>query len=198
MKFGTGQSTPRVEDARLLTGQGCYTDDLARPGMLYGVTLRSPYAHAEIKEIDVSAALDVPGVVAVYTHRDIEAYGPVPCLVPLSGEVKTPRLLLADDRVRFVGDGVAFVVAETREAARAGAEAIFVDYAELPVVASIAAAIAPGAPAIWPQAGSNTLFDWQVGDGDAVAAAVASAPHVTRLKILQNRVAPTSMEVRAA
>jgi aerobic carbon-monoxide dehydrogenase large subunit len=198
MKFGTGQSTPRVEDARLLTGQGRYTDDLVRPGMLYGVTLRSPYAHAEIKEIDISAALAVPGVVAVYTHRDIEAYGPVPCLVPLSGEVKTPRLLLADDRVRFVGDGVAFVVAETREAARAGAEAIFVDYEELPVVASIAAAIAPGAPAIWPQAGSNTLFDWQVGDGDAVAAAVAAAPHVTRLKILQNRVAPTSMEVRAA
>ena len=198
MKFGTGQSTPRVEDARLLTGQGRYTDDLARPGMLYGVTLRSPYAHAEIREIDISAALAVPGVVAVYTHKDIESYGPVPCLVPLSGEVKTPRLLLADDRVRFVGDGVAFVVAESREAARAGAEAIFVDYAELPVVASIAAAIAPGAPAIWPQAGSNSLFDWQVGNADAVAAAMASAAHVTRLKIVQNRVAPSSMEVRAA
>ena len=198
MKFGTGQSTPRVEDARLLTGQGRYTDDLARPGMLYGVTLRSPYAHAEIRSIDVSAALDVPGVVAVYTHKDIEAYGPIPCLVPLSGDVKTPRLLLADDRVRFVGDGVAFVVAESREAARAGAEAIYVDYEELPAVASIAAATAPGAPAIWPQAGSNTLFDWQVGDGAAVDAAIAAAPHVTRLRILQNRVAPTSMEVRAA
>ena len=198
MKFGTGQSTPRVEDARLLTGQGRYTDDLARPGMLYGVTLRSPYAHAEIRGIDTAGALEVPGVVAVYTHRDIESYGPVPCLVPLSGEVKTPRLLLADDRVRFVGDGVAFVVATSREAARAGAEAIFVDYAELPAVASIAAAIAPGAPAIWPQAGGNSLFDWQVGNGAAVEAAIADAAHVTRLKIIQNRVAPTSMEVRAA
>jgi carbon-monoxide dehydrogenase large subunit len=198
MKFGTGQSTPRVEDARLLTGRGRYTDDLMRPGMLYGVTLRSPYAHADIRSIDVSAARDVPGVVAIYTHKDIAGYGPIPCLVPLSGEVKTPRLLLADDRVRFVGDPVAFVVAETREAARAGAEAIWVDYEELPAVASIAAATAPGAPTIWEAAASNILFDWQVGDGAAVAAALASAPHVTRLRILQNRVAPTSMEVRAA
>jgi aerobic carbon-monoxide dehydrogenase large subunit len=198
MKFGTGQSTLRVEDARLLTGQGRYTDDLARPGMLYGVTLRSPHAHAEIKSIDTAAALDVPGVVAVYTHKDVEGYGPIPCLVPLSGEVKTPRVLLADDRVRFVGDGVAFVVAETREAARAGAEAIWVDYEELPAVASIEAALAPGASLIWPEAKSNSLFDWQVGNPDGVAAAIASAAHVTRLKIIQNRIAPTSMEVRAA
>ena len=198
MKFGTGQSVTRVEDARLLTGHGRFTDDLSRPGMLYGVTLRSPYAHAEIKDIDVSAALDVPGVVAVYTHKDIESYGPIPCLVPLSGDVKTPRVLLADDRVRFVGDGVAFVVAETREAARAGAEAIYVDYEELPAVASIAAALAPDASLIWPEAKSNRLFDWQVGDGAAADAAIAGAAHVTRLNILQNRIAPTSMEVRAA
>lgn len=198
MKFGTGQSVTRVEDARLLTGQGRYTDDLSRPGMLYGVTLRSPHAHAEIRSIDTAAAFDVPGVVAVYTHKDIESYGPIPCLVPLSGEVKTPRVLLADDRVRFVGDGVAFVVAETREAARAGAEAIYVDYEELPAVASIAAALAPDASLIWPEAQSNSLFDWQVGDGAAVEAAIADAAHVTRLNILQNRIAPTSMEVRAA
>jgi len=198
MKFGTGQSITRVEDARLLTGQGRFTDDLSRPGMLYGVTLRSPHAHAEIKDIDVSAALDVPGVVAVYTHKDVASYGPIPCLVPLSGDVKTPRVLLADDRVRFVGDGVAFVVAETREAARAGAEAIYVDYEELPAVASIAAALAPDASLIWPEAKSNSLFDWQVGDGAAVEAAIAGAAHVTRLNILQNRIAPTSMEVRAA
>ena len=198
MKFGTGQSTPRVEDARLLPGQGRYTDDMARPGMLYGTTLRSPHAHAAISSIDISAALEVPGVVAVYTHADIAGYGPIPCLVPLSGEVKTPRTLLAGDRVRFVGDGVAFVVAETREAARAGAEAIWVEYEELPAVASIAAAIAPDAPKIWPQAASNSLFDWQVGNPDAVAEALANAAHVTRLRIIQNRVAPTSMEVRAA
>ena len=198
MKFGTGQSTLRVEDARLLTGQGQYTDDMAAPGMLYGATLRSPHAHAQIKSIDISAALEVEGVVAVYTHADVADYGPIPCLVPLSGEVKTPRVLLADSRVRFVGDGVAFVVAETREAARAGAEAVWVDYEELPAVASIDAALAPGAELLWPQAKSNSLFDWQVGNADAVAAAMASAAHVTRLRIIQNRIAPTSMEVRAA
>ena len=198
MKFGTGQSTLRVEDARLLTGQGRYTDDMSAPGMLYGATLRSPHAHAQIKSIDISAALEVEGVVAVYTHADVADYGPIPCLVPLSGEVKTPRVLLAQDRVRFVGDGVAFVVAETREAARAGAEAVWVDYEELPAVASIEAALAPDAELLWPQAKSNSLFDWQVGNADAVAAAMASAAHVTRLRIIQNRIAPTSMEVRAA
>jgi aerobic carbon-monoxide dehydrogenase large subunit len=198
MKFGTGQSTARVEDARLLTGQGRFTDDLARPGMLYGCTLRSPHAHARISSIDTASALLVPGVVAVYTHADIADYGPIPCLVPLSGDVKTPRLLLASDTVRFVGDGVAFVVAETREAARAGADAVWVDYDELPAVASPAAALAADAPLIWPEAGSNSLFDWQVGDGAAAQAAVDGAAHVTRLTILQNRIAPTSMEVRAA
>jgi carbon-monoxide dehydrogenase large subunit len=198
MKFGAGQSVKRVEDVRLLTGKGKFTDDLQRDGMLYGVTLRSPYGHAEIRSIDTAAALAMPGVAAVYTYKDVADYGPVPCLVPLSGPVKTPRILLADDRVRFVGDAVAFVVAESREAARAGAEAIEVDYAELPVVASIAAATAPNAPKIWPEAASNSLFDWQVGDGDKAAAALAGSTHVTRLRIVQNRIAPTSMEVRAA
>lgn len=198
MRFGTGQSIPRVEDARLLTGHGCYTDDLARPGMLFGATLRSPHAHAAIRAIDTAAALEVPGVVAVYTHQDVADYGAIPCLVPLSGAVTTPRVLLADGHVRFVGDGVAFVVAETREAARAGCDAIFVDYAERPAVASIAAAIAADAPLIWPQAGSNRLFTWEVGDAAAADAAIAGAAHVTRLRLIQNRVAPASMEVRAA
>ncbi|MEY2883163.1 MAG: hypothetical protein RL490_887 [Pseudomonadota bacterium] len=198
MKFGAGQSVKRVEDVRLLTGKGNFTDDLQRDGMLYGVTLRSPMAHAEIRSIDTSAALALPGVVAVYTHADVADYGPIPCLVPFSGPVTTPRILLASDRVRFVGDAVAFVVGETREAARAGAEAIEVDYAELPVVASIDAAIAPGAPKIWDAAASNSLFDWAVGDAEANKAALAGSAHVTRLRLVQNRVAPTSMEVRAA
>ena len=198
MKFGAGQSVKRVEDVRLLTGKGNFTDDLQRDGMLYGVTLRSPYAHAEIKGIETSAALAIPGVVAVYTHADVADYGPIPCLVPFSAPLQTPRILLADDRVRFVGDAVAFVVAETREAARAGTEAIEVDYAELPVVASLDAALAENAPKIWAEARSNSLFDWAVGDGDAAAAALAGSAHVTALRIVQNRVAPTSMEVRAA
>ena len=198
MKFGAGQSVKRVEDVRLLTGKGNFTDDLQRPGMLYGVTLRSPYAHAEIRSIDTSAALVLPGVVAVYTYADIAEYGPVPCLVPLSAPVVTPRILLADDRVRFVGDAVAFVVADSREAARAGSEAVEVDYAELPVVASLDAALAEDASKIWDEAKSNVLFDWQVGDGDKAATAIANSAHVTTLRIVQNRVAPTSMEVRAA
>ena len=198
MKFGAGQSVKRVEDVRLLTGKGSFTDDLQRDGMLFGVTLRSPYGHAEIRSIDTAAALALPGVVAVYTHEDVSEYGPIPCLVPLSGPVKTPRILLATDRVRFVGDAVAFIVAESREAARAGAEAIEVDYAELPVVASLDAALAADAPQIWPAANSNTLFDWQVGDGAQAATAIAGSAHVTSLRIVQNRIAPTSMEVRAA
>lgn len=203
MKFGSsqigvGQSVERVEDRRLLTGRGRYTDDVQLPGMLHGVTLRSPYGHAEIRSIDTSAARAMPGVRAIYTAADLETYGEIPCVVPLSGPVRTPRRLLAADRVRFVGDGVAFVVAETREAARAAAEAIEVDYAELPAVASIAAALAPDAPRIWPDAPSNDLFLWEAGDRAAAEAAIASAAHVTRLRIVQNRVAPTSLEVRAA
>ncbi len=198
MKFGVGQSVKRVEDHRLLTGQGRFTDDLQADGMLFAATLRSPYGHARIARIDATAARAVPGVVAVYTHADVAPLGVVPCLVPLSGAVTTPRHMLTGDTVRFVGDGVAFVVAETREAARLGAEAVEVDYDELPAVASIAAAIAPDAPKIWDAAASNSLFDWAVGDAAKTAAGIAAAAHVTRLRVVQNRVAPTSMEVRAA
>jgi carbon-monoxide dehydrogenase large subunit len=203
MKFGTsqtgvGKAVARVEDERLLTGRGHYTDDVQLPGMLHGVTLRSPYGHARIRAIDTAAARAMPGVVAVYTGADLADYGPIPCVVPLSGPVATPRPLLATDTVRFVGDGVAFVVAETRAQAQAAAEAIEVDYEELPAVASIEAAIAPGAPKVWPDAPSNSLFFWEVGDRSAAEAAIAAAAHVTRLRIVQTRVAPTSMEVRAA
>jgi carbon-monoxide dehydrogenase large subunit len=197
MKFGVGQSVKRVEDERLLTGKGRYTDDVQLPGQLYGVTLRSTYGHADFRIADTLAALAVPGVVAVYTHADVAHLGVVPCIVPLSGDLKTPRPLLADKRVRFVGDGIAFVVAETREAARAGAEAIEVDYDELPAVATLDEALADGAPVLWGDKG-NSIFDWQLGDGAKTAAAVAASAHVTRLRIVQNRIAPTSMEVRAA
>lgn len=196
MKFGVGQSVKRVEDVRLLTGGGRFTDDTA--ATLYATTLRSPYGHARIVSIDTAAAKATPGVVAVYTHADVAHLGVVPCLVPLSGPVTTPRHMLTGDVARFVGDGIAFVVAETREAARLGAEAIEVDYAELPAVASIEAAIAPGAPKIWDAAASNSLFEWNAGNADTAAAGLAAAAHVTRLRIVQNRVAPTSMEVRAA
>lgn len=203
MKFGAsqtgvGQAVTRVEDARLLTGRGRYTDDVRLPGMLHGVTLRSPYGHARIRRIDASAAAAMPGVRLILTGADVAHLGPIPCLVPLSAPIETPRFVLARDVVRFVGDAVAFVVADSREEARAAAEAIDVEYEELPAVATIDAAIAPDAPRIWPEAPSNVLFTWDVGDAAAVEAALARAPHVTRLALVQNRVAPTSMEVRAA
>jgi carbon-monoxide dehydrogenase large subunit len=198
MKFGVGQSPRRVEDERLLTGRGRYTDDFQPEGTVYGVTVRSPYGHARILGIDTTDARAMPGVLAVYTAEDIAHLGPIPCLVPLPGRVQTHRALLTGDVVRFVGDGVAFVVAKTRAAARAAAEAVVVDYEELPAAASLDAALASGAPAIWDGAPDNRVFDWHVGDEDAARAAIASAAHVTRLRIVQNRVAPTSMEVRAA
>ena len=198
MKFGVGQSVTRVEDQRLLTGKGNFTDDLQAEGQVYGITLRSPYGHARILSVDTEAAKAMPGVLAVYVGADVAHYGAIPCIVPLSGDLKTPRQILCTDRVRFVGDGVAFVVAETREAARAGTEAIEVEYEELPTVSNMDEALAPGAPVIWEKATSNDIFLWQVGDADAAAAAVASAAHVTRRRIVQNRIAPTSMEVRAA
>ncbi|WP_374595797.1 xanthine dehydrogenase family protein molybdopterin-binding subunit [Sphingosinicella sp.] len=198
MKFGVGQSPRRVEDERLLTGRGRYTDDFQPEGTAYGVTVRSPYGHARILGIDTADARAMPGVLAVYTAEDIAHYGPIPCLVPLPGRIETHRALLTKDIVRFVGDGVAFVVAETRIAARAASEAVIVDYEELPAAATLDAALAPGAPAIWESAPDNRVFDWNVGDESATRAAIAGASHVTRLRIVQNRVAPTSMEVRAA
>ncbi len=197
MKFGIGQSPKRVEDFRLLTGRGRFTDDVHEAGMLFAATVRSPYGHARIAGIDVTEARAVPGVVAVYTHADVAGYGVIPCLVPFA-KVPTPRALLTGDVARFVGDGVAFVVAESREAARAGAEAVMVDYDELPAVTSLADALAAEAPKIWDAAPSNDLFAFPLGDADKASAGLAAAAHVTRLRIVQNRVAPTSMEVRAA
>ena len=203
MKFGSsgtgvGTSVERVEDARLLTGRGRYTDDIRLDRMAYAVTLRSPYGHADILGVDVEAARAMPGVLAIYLHADIAHLGELPCAVPLSGPIRTPRHLLAKDRVRFVGDGIAFIVAETREQARAAADAIGVDFDDRPAVASLEAATAPDAPLVWPDAPGNRLFTWQAGNGEAADAALAGAHHVTRLRIVQNRVAPTSMEVRAA
>lgn len=197
MKFGVGQSVKRVEDQRLLTGQGRFTDDLRFEGEVYGVTLRSPYGHARITRLDTAAARAMPGVLAIYTAADLTAFNPIPTSVPLN-DVPAPRPLLAADRVRFVGDGIAFVVAETREAARQAAEAIEVDFDDLPAVATVEEALADGAPLVWDEAPGNNAGEWERGDATAVEAAFANAAHVTRLRIVQNRVAPTSMEVRAA
>ncbi len=203
-KFGIGQGVPRWEDPRLLRGGGCYSDDLDRPGQAYGYVLRSPHAHAEIRSIDTAAAAAAPGVLAVYTHADVEAagLGSIPCAVPRnradgSPMFTPPNLPLRKDRVRLVGDYVAFAVAESHEQARDAAEAIAVDYAPLPPVTETAEALADGAPAVWPEAPDNVCFVFEQGDREAVEQAFARAGHVTRLDFVVTRVAVAPMEPRA-
>jgi carbon-monoxide dehydrogenase large subunit len=204
-KFGLSQSVRRVEDPRLLTGRGRYTDDISMPGQAHGVVLRSPHAHARIKALDAAPALAVPGVLAVITGADLKAagLGELPCLIPLknrdgSPRAETPRLALATDTVRHVGDPVAFVVGETAQAARDGAEAVAVEYEILPAATDLATAHQPGAPAVWPEVKDNIAFDWEAGDKAKTDAAFARAAHVTRLTVINNRVVVASMEARAA
>lgn len=198
MKFGAGQSVTRVEDKRLVTGHGRFTDDLKFEGEAYGVTVRSPYGHARILSIDISAALAVPGVLAVYTATDLSDFGDMPCVALLNPKAPTPRPVLARDTVRFVGDPVAFVVATSREAARQGAEAVDVDYEDLPAVENMDAALASDSPQLWDHIPGNVPFTWSAGDATAVDEAFTKAHHITKIRVAQPRVAPTSMEVRAA
>ena len=152
-KFGLSQSVRRVEDPRLLKGEGRYTDDISMPGEAHGIVLRSPHAHARITAMDVSGAMALPGVLGVFTGADLraEGLGEVPCVIPLKNRdgtprSETPRLALAEGTVRHVGDPVAFIVAETKEAARDAAEAVMVDYEILPAATDLATAHLPGAP----------------------------------------------------
>jgi carbon-monoxide dehydrogenase large subunit len=204
-KFGLSQSVRRVEDPRLLTGRGQYTDDIAMPGQAHGVVLRSPHAHARITALDVAPAKAVPGVLAVITGADMQAagLGELPCMIPLKSKdgtprADTPRLALATGMVRHVGDPVAFIVAETPQAARDGAEAVMVEYDILPAATDLATAHEPGQPQVWAGAPSNIAFDWEVGDKAKTDAAFARAAHVTRLTVVNNRVVVASMEARAA
>ena len=204
MKFGIGQPITRLEDRRLLTGGGQYTDDVAAMGAAHGVVLRSPHAHADILSIDAAAAGAMPGVLAVLTHADVVAdgLGHMPCLVEApnrdgSPRADTPRPLLVDGRVRHVGDPVAFVVAETLNQARDAAEAIVVDYAERPAVVATATAADPGQPQVWDHIPDNLCFHWENGDAAGVEAAFAGAAHVTRLELVNNRVVANPMEPRA-
>lgn len=203
-KFGVAQSVARVEDQRLITGAGQYTDDVRLEGEVHAVLLRSPFAHARIRSIDTDAAKAMPGVLGVYTHADLQAdgIGQLPCMIPLknrdgSARADTPRPALADGIVKHVGDPVAFVVAETLAAARDGAEAIAVDYDSLPAVADLEGATAPGAPLAWEGVPGNRAFDWEQGDKAAVDALFAKAAHVGRIRVLNNRVVVAAMEPRA-
>jgi carbon-monoxide dehydrogenase large subunit len=207
MKFGLGQPVRRFEDLRLITGRGRYTDDVALPNMAHAFVLRSPIGHAAIKRLDATAARTMPGVLFVGTGDDIRAdgLGDVPCSTPLvsrDGKPRydTPRPVLAQGKVRHVGQPVAVVVAQTLAAARDAAEAIVVEYDSLPAVTEAKDALAPGAPQLFDQIPGNLVFDWDndAGDAKATDAAFANAAHVVKLELINNRVVANSMEPRNA
>ena len=199
MDTGIGAAVTRKEDFRFLTGQGNYTDDIARPGQAHAVFVRSVVAHANLGSVDTEAARAMPGVVAVFTGDDLEGVGGVPCgFAPDGGPMnEPPRPVLAQGKVRFVGDMIAMVIAETAEQARDAAEAVDVDYDELPAVVSMEAAQAEGAPTIH-DLDDNSCFSWGIGDAEATDAAFAKADHVTTLELVNNRKCPNAIEPRAA
>lgn len=202
MKFGIGQSATRKEDVRFLSGAGLYVDDLELPGQTRAHVLRSPVAHARIASIETAAARAVPGVLAVYTGADVEGrLAPLTSEFPLvqsNGEkaAQTAQGHLATDRVRFVGEPVAFIVAETIQAARDAAELIEVDYDELPAVVEVDTALGAGAPLLHDTVPGNQVYAWEMGDAEATAAAFARAAHVTRLRVRNQRLIVASMEPR--
>jgi aerobic carbon-monoxide dehydrogenase large subunit len=203
MKFGIGQPVRRTEDPMLVRGEGCYTDDIKLTGEAYAVMVRSRIAHGVIKGIDTTAARKMPGVLGVYTGADLAAYGTLKCIVPFNNRDGTPmkrppRPALATDKVRFVGDPVAFVVADTLLQAKDAAEAVEVDIDALPAVVRPEEAARPGAPLIHDEAPGNVALDYHFGDSEQVAAAFAKAAHVTRLKLVNSRVVVNAMEPRAA
>jgi carbon-monoxide dehydrogenase large subunit len=204
LRFGSGQSVQRVEDAALLTGRGQFTDDMAPAGTLVLAFLRSPYAHARILSVDASAARAMPGVVAVYTGADLAAAGvkPLPYAAAFkrgdgSPAVSPPRHPMAVDTIRFAGEAVAVVVAATRDQARDALEAIALDVEQLPAVTTAADAAAQGAPQLWPEADGNVAAEARYGDAAAVQAAFDRAAHVVTLDpLLNQRLAPASIEPR--
>lgn len=204
-KFGIGQPVRRKEDVRLLTGRGTYTDDIDRPGQAHAFVLRSPHAHARILSIDTAEAAAAPGVVAVLTGHDAAADGiglfPVMVDVPGKGGTKlfsTPREMLQTRKVRFVGDPVALVVAETRAQAQDAAELIMVDYDILPSVTDTGAALAPDAPVIWEENGSNLCVLWDSGREAEAEAGFAQAARTVSVELVNNRLVGNPMEPRVA
>jgi len=207
MKFGIGQPMRRHEDLRLVTGRGRYTDDITLPGMAHAFVLRAPVAHAHIKRIDATAARRMPGVLFVATGEDVRAngLGDVPCMVPLvnrdgTPRRDTPRPVLALGKVRHVGQPVALVVAETFNAARDAAEAIVIEYDQLPAVTGAKDAIAAGVAQLFDHIPGNIVFDWDndMGDAKATEAAFAKASRVVTLELINNRLVVNSMEPRNA
>src|SRR4029079_12616185 len=219
-KYGVGQPVRRKEDDTLVRGKGKYTDDFTLPGQAYCFMVRSSHAHGIIKGIDTAAAKAMPGVLGVWTGKELEAagYNPFTCGLPLKSRdgsplLQTNRPALPTDKVRFVGDPVAFVVAETLAQARDAAEAVELDIEPLPAVPAnaveldteplpavtdAAEATKPGAPLLYDHIPNNVALDYHYGDSAKIDAAFAAAAHVTKLDIVNTRVAVVSMEPRVA
>ena len=202
---GIGASVKRREDIRFITGKGHYVDDINRPGQAHAYFLRSPHAHATIDKIDFSEAKASPGVVAIFTGADIAAdkVGGLICGWMVHSKDGSPMKAgahpaLALDKVRYVGDHVAVVIAETYAEAREAAEKIVVDYGVLPAVVDTATAMKPGQAQLHDVAPNNMIYDWHLGDKAATDAAFAAAAHVTKLDLINNRLIPNPMEPRAA
>ncbi|MDX8505868.1 xanthine dehydrogenase family protein molybdopterin-binding subunit [Mesorhizobium captivum] len=202
---GVGARVARKEDKRFITGGGRYVDDMVVPGMKHAVFVRSPHAHAQIKKIDVKKAQAMPGVVGVLTGKELKAdgIGNLICGWMIHSKDGTPMKMgawspLAVDKVRYVGDAVVIVIADTKGQARDAAEAVEITYKELKPVVEATKALEKGAPQVHAEAENNLIFDWELGDGKATDAAIRSAAHVTRMKIVNNRLVPNAMEPRAA
>src|SRR5499426_3192254 len=202
-KFGIGQPVLRSEDPVLVRGEGRFTDDVSLPRQAYAVIVRSPYAHGIIQGIVTEAARQMKGVLGIYTGADLAAYGTLKCVVPFKNRDgsemrKPPRHALALGKVRYVGDPVAVVIAETLLQAKDAAEAVELDIEPLPAVINPEAATQPGAPVLYDEAPDNVALDYHYGDSEKVKAAFARAAHVTRLKLINSRVVVNAMEPRAA
>ena len=202
-RFGVGQPVPRSEDSTLVRGAGYYADDVSRPGQVYAVIVRSVVAHGNIRGIDTAAAKAMPGVIAVYTAADLTGYGPLKSTLPLKNRDGspiryTPRPALSGDKVRYVGDAVACVIAETVAQAKDAAEAVVLDLEPLPAVLTPADAVKHGAPLLFDAVPNNIALDYHYGDTAKVAEAFAKAKHVTRLTTSNQRMVVNAMEPRAA
>jgi aerobic carbon-monoxide dehydrogenase large subunit len=202
-RFGSGNTVRRIEDPALVAGRGQFTDDVSLPGQTHVAFLRSPYAHARILSIDVAGALAMPGVVAAFTGADLVQAGVKPISAPLpfprpDGKpgVTSPRHVLAHEAVRYVGEAVVAVIAESRAAAVNAADAVMVDYEELPCVVDPVRAMGEGAPAISPDAPDNIAAEMRHGDAAAVTQAFAQAAHKVSVDIVNQRLAPSPMEPR--
>ncbi len=199
-----GKSVKRVEDKRFLTGKGRYTDDIKLPGMTHAVIIRSPHAHARILNVNTSKAEALPGVVKIFTGKDVAELNGVPCGWQVdfkNGDTmkEPPHKLMVADKTRHVGDAVAMIIAETYAIAKDAADMVVVDYDEMKAAINMREAIKPGAPLVHDDVPNNICFDWELGSDKAeVDAAMAASHHVTTLEFINQRVIPNAIEPRSA